>query len=226
MALANTVAGGANKPTVVTPAYTAAYNAAIKRGNTPANAVIIAKKATMAPAKPALTATPTGGLKQNLVGGAPAPGAVKTPTTPAKPATPAAPTVDQYLAGDTVYQQQLAAIHRALADQQTSQSSAQNDYLATYGQNQHDIQTEQTRAIPQQQDDYAGRGLFHSGLYAKAAGDMISDYSDRNAKLDLAKQQYLTGLQQQGQNFASQQDLAQQKAMQDAISRRAISLQK
>lgn len=132
--------------------------------------------------------------------------------------------LDKWLAGDTTYQQQLADFNRSLAE-----------YKATYGQQKSITNrdyNESTRALnlqgaqdrEDQQNDYAGRGVLHSGVYAKALGNYNTQFNQRMKALTTGQSDKLADLASQYSNFNRQLTLEKNNAKQDAIRRRAQQL--
>lgn len=150
-----------------------------------------------------------GGLSSNSLG------------TLAAPA-PVAPSIDAYLGGDDTYQSQMAAYKKALSNYKTQMTERQDEYNQDYARRTTDLGITEDRNRSDQQDDYAGRGLYFSGLYGKALGDLTTDFDRRQGDMDLAKQQWLNGVNRDYTNFQEENDLNEQKAKQDALQRRAL----
>jgi murein DD-endopeptidase MepM/ murein hydrolase activator NlpD len=151
----------------------------------------------------------------------------KKPTVKAPAKAPAKPQVselDKWLAGDTTYQQQLAEFNRSKAEyeaQNTRQTGITNrDYAES--QRNLDLQGERDRA--NQQEDFAGRGILRSGVFAKSLGDYNTDFNQRLKALTTGKSDVIGDLQAQKTNFMRQLELEQNAAKQDAIRRRAQKL--
>ena len=140
----------------------------------------------------------------------------------AKPKKPSA--TSKYLAGDTTYQQQLADYNKSKAD-----------YLANYNRQSGLVNrdyAESTRALNRQgaqdrldqQNDFAGRGILHSGVFAKALGDYNTDFNARMASLTNGKTDQLGDLAAQRNSFLQQLQIEMNNAKQDALRRRAAQL--
>jgi hypothetical protein len=142
--------------------------------------------------------------------------------TLAAPAPVVAPSIDSYLAGDDTFQSQMAAYKKALANYKTQMTERQDEYNQDYARRTTDLGITEQRNTADQTDDYAGRGLYFSGLYGKARGDLAADFDRRQGDMDLAKQQWLNGVNRDYSNFQEENDLNEQKAKQDALQRRAL----
>lgn len=131
------------------------------------------------------------------------------------------PSLAAFLGSDTGYQSQVAALHKALADYQAQMGMQKNQYNTNFAANISQLGTDRTQGMANQQNDYTSRGLLHSGLYGKAAGDLTSQFDQRQSDLERARADFLANLGLDYNNFRSQQNLTAQKAKQDAIARRA-----
>lgn len=131
------------------------------------------------------------------------------------------PKLDKYLAGDDVFQGILASLNR---------NRQMNDASLAYNQGNLNADNETIkRRLAEKEvqdnrlldDDYAARGLFGSGLFAKADTDLgqsyANQYTDLATNLQRNLQQLLTDAE--GQNALDEETLRQ--AQQDAITRRA-----
>lgn len=140
------------------------------------------------------------------------------------PTAPVNPTVDDWIAGDTAYKSQSDQLAKAWADYQAQQGIAEGQYRNTYTNDTNALATTKEAAAKALEDDYASRGLLGSGLYAGAYNDFQTDYGNRQKALDTGLSDFLSNLALQGQNFKSEQDIATEKARQDALARRAASI--
>ena len=140
---------------------------------------------------------------------------------PPAPKPPAPPTLEAFSAKDSTYQSQLSALKKALADYMAQQGQSKTQYLTSYGTDKKTLGENRTQGLQDLEGDFAGRGLLQSGLYADSLSDLNSDYDKRQAALDQARAAFLA---QQGNdltNFQSEQQIATQKALQEAAARRA-----
>lgn len=151
----------------------------------------------------------------------PAPQTSKTivPPAPPKPAPP--PGNATWLRGDSVYQRQLAAYSKALADFQADQGLARTDYETNYQNTFRDIGLAKGDAQEALKNDYASRGMLQSSLYNEGLGELNSQY--QNQYNDLAKQRtgFLDQLAQEFVKYKNEQGSQQQNAMDEALRRRA-----
>lgn len=132
--------------------------------------------------------------------------------------------VNQYLTNDTTYQQQTAAINSALSNYKAQELDSENQEQSQYGQNVYDLQAANDQAASDQADDYASRGIYRSGLYAKADSDRLNQNASKQSQLDMDKSNFLTNARASLGTYTQSQALAQQQARQDAINRRALGL--
>lgn len=157
---------------------------------------------------------------------APAPAAktglkIPAPNDTITPMTPAIPGIEDWLTGDTTYQDQEAQLRRAYAEFMAGQQLDQGNYEQNYAQQLRDLGKAKTTGFEDLQNDYAGRGLLKSGLYADAYSGLQSQFDDRQTGLDTAKAQYLAGLNQSAAGFQNDQNTTLTSAKQEAIARRA-----
>lgn len=132
--------------------------------------------------------------------------------------------IDQYLAGDVTYQQQLADFNRAMAEYTANYNRQVSQTKRDYGESQRALSLQGTQDRNDQQNDFAGRGILHSGVYAKALGDYNTQYNQRVKALTTGQNDKLGDLQAQRTNFNNQTSLEKNNAKQDAIRRRAAKL--
>jgi hypothetical protein len=158
------------------------------------------------------------------------PGTVQTPTvTPPgttgfqgyQPVGTGDPELDKYLAGDDVFQGILASLNRNRQMNEGSLSYNQSNLNTDNATIQRRLAEQEAKDNRLLDDDYAARGLFGSGLFAKADVDLgqsyASQYSDLATNLQRNLQQLLSD--SEGQNALDEETLRQ--AQQDAIARRA-----
>lgn len=131
---------------------------------------------------------------------------------------------DKWLAGDTTYQQQLANFNK-------SKSDYEGQYGRQTGITNRDY-TETTRAMNRQgasdredqQNDFAGRGILRSGVFAKALGSYNTEFNTKMKNLQTGKSDKLGDLGMQRTNFLRQLKLETDASRQDALRRRAAKL--
>lgn len=138
---------------------------------------------------------------------------------PAPPPPP--PSLAQFLGKDTTYLGQLSQLKKALADYMLQQGNARTKYQTDYTGNTATLKQNRDTGFKGLQDDYAARGLMTSGLYANALSEFNTDYDKQQSELDKARAAYLASLSSDLTNFKSEQQIAQEKAKQEAAARRA-----
>jgi hypothetical protein len=132
--------------------------------------------------------------------------------------------LDKWLAGDTTYQQQLADFNRAIAEYNATYNRQKSITNRDYNESTRALNMQGTQDRTDQQNDFAGRGILHSGVYAKALGDYNTQFNQRMRALTTGKTDKLGDLSMQRTNFLRQTGLEKNSAKQDAIRRRAQQL--
>jgi hypothetical protein len=125
---------------------------------------------------------------------------------------------------DSTYMSQVAALVKALSDYQAQKGDTETRYNADYTNRTNDLGIERGFSLDANNNDYASRGLYNSGLQAQSTGNLMDSFSRRQSDMATAKSNYLAGLQRDFTNFQSEQDLTKQKAQQDAIARAAAGV--
>lgn len=129
--------------------------------------------------------------------------------------------IDKYLAGDDVYQSVLASL-----DKNKQLNASNYDYnVQNY---QADNDTIKKRLTDQEKkdnslldNDYAARGMFGSGLFAKADADLGQSYFDQGEDLALSLKRNLHQLMVDQNSQTSLDEETRRQAELDAITRRA-----
>lgn len=154
---------------------------------------------------------------------------------------------DDYLAGDSSYQLQLAALMKALSDgnadfdaQSTRYTGDYNDALKGLGWMQDDPATADVneskwnfddtntaagRAFQNQNNDFASRGLLQSSLYGTANDNLTRSLNDQLGSVNTAKTNFFDDLTKKRTGLASDNQLSQQQARAEALARRAGGIQ-
>lgn len=132
--------------------------------------------------------------------------------------------LDKWLAGDDTYQQQLANYNKEKSDYQSQYTRQQQVIGRDYNTTQRQMNKQAADDRTQQANDFAGRGVLHSGVYAKALGDFNADFNTKMTNLVQGKTDSLGDLSSDRTNFLRQLGLDMQAARQDAIRRRAQRL--
>lgn len=130
----------------------------------------------------------------------------------------------KYLAGDTTYQQQLSDYNRSKSDYQSQYSRQTGIVNRDYAETQRSLNRQGAQDRLDQQNDFAGRGILHSGVFAKALGDYNTEFNTRMKSLTTGRSDKLGDLSSQRTQFLRQLQLEQTNARQDAIRRRAAKL--
>lgn len=147
---------------------------------------------------------------------------------------------------DATFVKQEAELARALTDFQAQQGLAKGQYDNQYAQGLRRLGWDTaegalsgfakgvlgkgggwSRAIPgaygqaynSNENDFAGRGLFNSGLYTKSVSDLNDDFTDRKTTMDTAKTDWQATQDLTANNFKSSQESTRQSALTDAIAR-------
>lgn len=168
--------------------------------------------------------TPAAPKKPVAVNRKPSPAVGSNSTGAISPTAPVQPNVDEWLANDVAYKTQSDQLAKAWADYQAQSKQTEGQYRTDYTSKQAELGKTRELAGQELESDYASRGMLGSGLYAKAYTDYTTDYDNRQKQLDTGLSDFLANLLAQTNNYKSEQDIAAEKAKQDAIARRAASM--
>lgn len=130
----------------------------------------------------------------------------------------------KWLAGDTTYQQQLANFNKSKTDYQSQFNRQSGITKRDYGEMLRSLNQQGTQDRSDQQNDFAGRGILRSGVFAKALGDYNTDFNSKIKNLQTGQNDKLGDMTMQRTNFLRQLSLETQAAKQDALRRRAAKL--
>lgn len=130
----------------------------------------------------------------------------------------------KWLAGDTTYQQQVAGFKKSRSDYDAQYRRQRNITSRDYAEMQRSLNRQGASDRDDQQNDFAGRGILHSGVFAKALGDYNTEFNAKMKNLLTGKSDKLGDLSMQRTNFLRQLTLEQNAARQDALRRRAAKL--
>lgn len=133
----------------------------------------------------------------------------------------APPNINAYLGGDTTYQQQQQNFQKTLADFLSNEKLQKSKLTEDYGGAQRAMNLQKTNDLSNMQQDFAGRGLLTSGLYAGAVGDYNTDFLQKLAELTKNFKRSTGDLSMGETNFRKEQQLAAQRAREEALARRA-----
>ena len=139
-----------------------------------------------------------------------------TPPPPPKP-----PSLADFLKTDSTYSMQQSALDKAKADYLAQQGKTKTQYETSYTGDLATLGENRTAALADLENDYAGRGLLQSGLYADSLATTNNDWNKRQSALEQAKAAFLSGLTDDFTNFSTEQTLTLQRAQQEAAARRA-----
>lgn len=132
--------------------------------------------------------------------------------------------LNKWLAGDVTYQQQLAEFLRSQAEYDAQYKRQQSITNRDYNESNRALQRQGVVDRTDQQNDFAGRGVLRSGVFAKALGDYNTNFNQRTKALTTGKSDKLADLSSQRTNFNRQLGLEKNNSKQDAIRRRAQKL--
>lgn len=130
----------------------------------------------------------------------------------------------KYLAGDTTYQQQLADFQRSKADYEANYKRQAGILGRDYAESKRSLNRQGAQDRMDQQNDFAGRGILRSGVFAKALGDYNTEFNSRMKALTTGLTDQTGDLAAQRKSFISQLQTEINNARQDAIRRRAARL--
>lgn len=139
----------------------------------------------------------------------------------APPPPPKPPSLADFLAKDSAYSTQKSSLAKAKADYAAQQQKAQTQYLTGYASDADTLKQNRAASLADLENDYAGRGMMNSGLYADSLATTNNDWDKRTSALEAAKAAFLSGLTDDATNFSQEQLIALQKAEAEAAARRA-----
>jgi hypothetical protein len=130
----------------------------------------------------------------------------------------------KWLAGDTTYQQQLANFNKSKSDYESQYKRQTGITKRDYSEMLRSMNRQGAQDRVDQQNDFAGRGILRSGVFAKALGDYNTEFNAKIKNLQTGQSDKLGDLSMQRTNFLRQLKLEQDAARQDALRRRAAKL--
>lgn len=130
----------------------------------------------------------------------------------------------KWLAGDTTYQQQLANFNKSLSDYLAQYNRQTGITRRDYGDMIRQLNQQGTQDRMDQQNDFAGRGILRSGVFAQALGNYNTQFNSKMKNLQTGESDKLGDLSMEKTNFQRQLKLQQDAAKQDALRRRASQL--
>lgn len=147
-----------------------------------------------------------------------------------------------YLAGDSPYQSQLAALMKALSDYRADSASQGSRYDVDYGKglkalgwndmdgdfataegewDLDDPNTAAGRGFTSQRNDFASRGMLQSSDYGRANDLLMRNLNDQRGSMETGRNRFTQDLATQLAAFENENNAAQQSAKQEALLRRA-----
>lgn len=157
------------------------------------------------------------------------PGRIKTtstgqytrPMAPPAAGAGAIPDIGGFLGSDTAYQDQLRQFAQALADMNADVTRRRGVIGTGFETSKKGMADQRVKDLGNIEADYGARGLLRSGLYGKARGDYETEYNNRLTDLGTQNTNALSQLDQELNQYRSQQELQTQAAREAAIRRRA-----
>lgn len=137
------------------------------------------------------------------------------------PPPPPPMSITDWLNQDSTYQAQVAALAKALVDYRAQQQVAGNQYNTDFASRLNDLGIQKDRAQYDQNNDFASRGMYFSGLYGQDVSKLLGDFARQQGNMDTAKANWFANQGTDLSNFQDQQQLTRTKAQQDAVARRA-----
>lgn len=131
------------------------------------------------------------------------------------------PRLQEFLAGDDVFQSQISQLQKELENFMTSNRDQRGDVNESFQEALQRMGSERSRALEEMEADFASRGLLNSGLYTDAVGDYNKEYGTRRGDLQTDKSNSLEELIQSAGNFQTDTRGQREAARQEAIRRRA-----
>jgi hypothetical protein len=130
----------------------------------------------------------------------------------------------KWLAKDSTYQQQLAGFEKTKKDYQTQYTRQRGVVKRDYAETQRSMNRQADQDRIDQQNNFAGRGILKSGVFAKALGDYNTDFQTKIKNLLQGRTDTYNDLADARTNFLRQLQLEREAARQDALRRRAQQL--
>lgn len=130
----------------------------------------------------------------------------------------------KWLAGDTTYQQQLSNFKKSRSDYESQYKRQKSITSRDFAEMLRNLDRQGSSDRDDQQNDFAGRGILKSGVFAKALGDYNTEFNSKVKNLQTGRSDKLGDLSMQRTNFLRQLGLEQTAARQDALRRRAARL--
>lgn len=145
------------------------------------------------------------------------PGPIRSVTPPA----PKPPSLKEFLAGDSIYQQAKRGGQRTLQDflseLERQRTMGETEYSDLFSNLERDRELQMERL----RNEFASRGLIHSGIYAGEQGEFQEQFLEARNQLERQRANFFADLEAQRLNMQREHELAMEAARQEAIARRA-----
>lgn len=129
--------------------------------------------------------------------------------------------IQKYLSGDLTYKSQVSDLQRNLENYLTEYRGNKGDVESSFSDTLSKMQRERKRSMNDITEDFAGRGLLHSGLFAKAGSDYNDEFNIRRNELRTDETDQLEDLQTNRNLFKEQTRSVRRNARDEALRRRA-----
>lgn len=142
-------------------------------------------------------------------------------SAPAAPPPPRPMSIKDWLAGDEAYQQAVRGGKRTLGDLLSELNRQRGEAKTSFTQTTQDVERNRGLQLERLADEFASRGLIHSGIYGEEQGRFQEQFANQLTQLQQQQASLLADLLSQETNFRREQDLAMEAAKQEALRRRA-----
>lgn len=134
------------------------------------------------------------------------------------------PSLQDYLMGDRTYQSQISLYDKELQDYMLGHNRDKDRINEDFGLALGRLGKERGRALENIEDDFAARGMLHSGLYGEDVSEYNDDYQQTVGDLERDKLRSIEDLIEMLNMFQSTVSSKKQNAKLEAIRRRAEEL--
>lgn len=131
------------------------------------------------------------------------------------------PGINQYLAGDTTYNDQISQLQKQLEQFRSSNANQQGMVNQDFTTALDKMNKQRTQDTGSMTSDFGSRGLLNSGLFTKSLGDYNNNWLSQQSELGTSQQRSLSQLLEDLANMQTENSSAVASAKQDAIRRRA-----
>lgn len=132
--------------------------------------------------------------------------------------------INQWLAGDGTYNQQLANYQKQKQDYENQYNQQVQNTNRDYATSNRALTQQGVVDRQTQLNDYAGRGILNSGLFGTALADYNTNFNTKVHNLLQGQNDTLNNYGNARTNYLRQLQFDEDNAKQDAIQRRATSL--